>query len=199
MRRAWCWGIIAASGMGFVPGAVRAQDVSAWAPGTYALWVCRSGPCRDSTDQRLVTRGVLVLGGSSELLTALPESLQRALSPRYARVKANGCFDVSPQPTGSESYAGIARQAGIVWTSVDSVGAISFQLYRSPDAAHDVLLHRVGDELIGRGDSRGAGSAAVAWSPDTVIARRIGPVDLARCAHAALRRLEYLRQLRRLG
>ena len=197
MSRARIWFVVAALAGGIAPSVARSQEAASWAPGTYEIWVCRTGPCRDSTDQRLVTRGVLVIGRSSEILAGLPDSLQRALELRFTRAKANGCFDVAQQPRGAQSYAGILRQAGVAWTLADSGNGIAFELYRSPDASHEVVLQRGTDELSGRGRSSGAGMAAVTWQPDTVIARRVGPVDVALCERAALRRLEYLRYLRR--
>jgi len=163
--------------------------------GTYRLFVCKAGPCASPDDTTLVTHGLVVLAHSREFLSHLPDSVSHTLM-RYAfGARPNGCYSLQRQVGNVTSYAGTSQVGGIHWRpATDRPGFLAFELYRSPDALHQVVLIPRYDRLEGIGESRGAGVAAVSWPPDTVVAWRVGPPNAAICEEAAYDEVRRLRQ-----
>jgi hypothetical protein len=162
--------------------------------GTYRVAVCTIGPCAPGDSARALVLGYLVLTDAPLDTAALPDSARRLLAGSFLRGAANGCYVLGRGGAPGETYAGAGRVAATRWRAdPGEPGVLRFVLYRSPDASHEVRAALTPDGLRGRGVSRGAGVAAVTWAPDTVVALRVGPPDLARCARASTRRWREIR------
>ena len=59
---------------------------------------------------------------------------------------------------------------------------LTFELARSIDAGYEASLSFDGKTVHGTGNSWGAGVAAPGFSPDIIVARRVGPADMSWCA-----------------
>lgn len=150
--------------------------------GTYLLSVCKGSPCEPGDSANTLTSGYLVL-----LDTALsPPSSNEAsssLGDSFVRGTVNACYSLRVPMLHSRTYAGLRGTASTHWEPDETqVGGVRLTLYNSPDASYDVRMAAVVDRLEGRGVSRGGGNARLRWPSDTVVARRLGPADTARCS-----------------
>jgi hypothetical protein len=188
-----CFSLLAVTLVALTMAAAQRAPTASIA-GTYQIAVCKLGPCStEGGSERTLTRGLLVLFTDS--LPPLPDSAVRLLRPSYIGPFANACLVVDPPTWGSQTYAGIAGVQSTRWLA-DSVNPrrIEFDLYRSPDAAHEVTAFVTEAGLAGRGNSWGAGVVAVDWPPDTVVGRRIGPPEMGPCLAASAKKWRELQK-----
>jgi hypothetical protein len=175
--------------------AARAPRPVASAAGTYRVAVCKLGPCAPGDSAGALVTGHLVLLEAALDTAALPDSARRLLRGSFLGGPANGCYVLRRGGAPGPTYAGAAGVAATRWrTGPEAPGVLRLVLFRSPDASHEVRAALTADGLLrGRGVSRGVGAAAVTWAPDTVVAVRVGPPDVTRCAEASARRWHELR------
>lgn len=153
--------------------------------GTYEIVLCKPGPCSTKDAARAVLRGVLVL--FAKRLPPTPDSAAPIRSAFYGPQKFNACFVLDSVGAGL-TYAGINRVGATHWMAdSDEPRNLTFSLFRSPDAGHDVTGVLANGEFAGRGQSWGAGTAGFAGLPDTVVASRVGDADMAPCIAASAR------------
>ncbi len=162
--------------------------------GTYRISVCKVGPCVAGDSSHAVAFGVLVLLDSTLVSAAIPASAGRLLTGYTTPGQPhNACYDIKRIGSNSMSYAG--GVAGTHWQMDAKEGnAVTFTLYRSPDASHHVVATINGAQLSGIGRSSGAGAAEVDWPRDTVVATRIGAPDVSRCIDASIRQWKEIRK-----
>ena len=157
--------------------------------GTYSLFVCKQGPCEIGDTSRAATSGFLVLSDSVMAFRHVPDSLRLLLVMHGVIDGApNACYALRKRVRDVPTYAG-SRAAGVTHWELNGAGELLFGLYRSPDAGHQAHVRAFGDTLRGRGQSWGAGTAAVDYSSDTLVAIRIGPPDPEVCVAASSREL----------
>jgi hypothetical protein len=146
--------------------------------GNYQLLICKS-PCSFEQPQSAVAEGVLVL--SDEPLS--PGDIQK-LGPSHfsASNEPRACFAGS-RSDSAETFAFLGKRGVTSWALEN--GLIKLELFRSADAGYEIELERIGEVLIGKGVSWGAGVAAPQYSHDFVIGRRIGPVNISVCLEPA--------------
>ena len=162
--------------------------------GTYEITVCKLGSCSLGDTTQAVTYGTLVLFASA--LPPVPDSALPLLDSFHG--EANACFAVHPPHDEARTYAGLMGVGATIWQT-DSTPAgrrLRFSLYDSPDAAHRVVAELTQGRIAGRGESWGAGVAAVDYAPDTVVGRRIGPPDITPCVAASVRAWREIRTSR---
>lgn len=147
--------------------------------GTYRIIVCKSTACSVSDTTRAVAWGELVLTD-----TALPDSVRKRFPYGFVGNTPNGCYKLHRRAT-EHSFAGLESDAVTFWEL--NGPKLSFTLYRSPDAAHEVSVLVRGDTLRGSGTSWGPAPEG-ALTPDYVYAIRVGPSDLRRCRTTNFRR-----------
>lgn len=161
---------LAALGAG---GAVDAQSVA----GTYELALCRTASCAPGdTTTAYLTATVVLLDSAAAARHALPPA-------RWQKEAANGCFRVRHYRQLTDSYAGIMREGRLHWRRpvAGASGALTFLLYRSPDASYGVQVSPATGGLAGWGTSDGIGVAEISGPRDTVVAVRVSEADPARC------------------
>ena len=163
--------IVAAAAAGVAP-ALSAQPVS----GTYELALCRAAPCAPTdTAAAYLIATVVLLDSAAAARHGLPR-------PRYEQGSANGCFRIRHSRRLGDSYAWISGTGEFRWRPVvGSPGALTFALYRSPDASYDVQLSPTTGGLAGWGNSGGVGVADITAPRDTVVAVRVSDAALAHC------------------
>ena len=154
-------------------------------PGTYDIRVCRMACPPDSASPlsqgALLRRGILVLTGGPTGFDGRRDSVGILLSGFFPK-PGNGCYKLAIVREDPPSYA--YTLGGTHW-QIDSTGrAIDFSLFNSPDAGYGVHATLVNGVLHAKGESWGAGAAAVDYPPDVVQGRRVGPPDLAPCLEA---------------
>ena len=163
--------------------------------GTYTLHVCRV-TCDASAPRNEIRRGWVVLDSAPIQLSQFPDSIRQALEmgttfrPRHD--SANGCFRLLTTRPEIKSYAGIEPGGLLRWEQISGSDSVSFALYLSPDAAHDVRIYSSESGFAGRGVSSGAGVAAVDYPEDIVVGEYVGPPNVARCAEAGVALVEWL-------
>jgi hypothetical protein len=156
-------------------------------PGTYNLHLCRV-TCDPSLPRNEIRRGWVVLDSIPIHLDQFSDSVRQALAmgATFRGPEAgNGCFRLLTTRPDVESYAGIAPGGLIHWAPIRGGDSVSFALYQSPDAGHEVRIRGTALGFVGSGESWGAGAAAVDYPADVVLAEYVGPPDVARCAEAA--------------
>ena len=140
--------------------------------GTYRLQICRTScGLGDSADAYI--RGIVVLAEGPGNAGGDPDRDSREAG-------SNGCFWLTRIHQQDDSYAGLLRYGNILWRS-PSPTSVAFAIYGSPDAGYELVLTLAGVDLVGQGDSWGAGVAEIHAPSDTVIAKRLGPPDRSRC------------------
>jgi hypothetical protein len=159
----------------------RTPDVE----GTYEIAVCKVGRCAPGDTAVTLTQGILVLFATR--LPPVPDSAINLLRLPFL-AEGNMCFALEPRRPGSQTYAGLAGVEATRWQPDSATGQrITFSLYFSPDAGHEVTARIRHGTLGGRGTSWGAGVAAVEYPPDTIVGRRLGPPDITPCVAASAR------------
>lgn len=156
--------------------------------GTYEIRVCR-GAC--GSPEAAVARGHLVLEAEPFPMSDVPEParsyIERSelilLISDDAITDPNSCF-VLERPRGAQSYAGISPVGFTRWKP-DTAADLRVRFFHSPDAGYVARLSVGGDQIHGRGRSWGFGTGDPPMPDDTVVGRRIGPPDRARCIAAA--------------
>lgn len=154
-------------------------------PGTYELRVCRLACPPDSASKHVVgatlRRGYLVLSEQSTGFEDRKDSVGILLSG-FMRAPINGCYTLDILRADLPSYA--YTLGGTHW-EVDSSGTtIQFGLYSSPDAGYGVNATLRNGALTGKGESYGAGAAAVDYPPDVIEGHRVGPPNVSLCLAA---------------
>lgn len=144
-------------------------------PGTYALRLCRV-TCDAHYPQNTIRTGWIVLDSAPLDMVAFPDSVRRGLELGYLmqveRGPANGCFVLHSKRTDPPTYAGTA---GLLHWETGHGDSVTFQLYQSPDASHEVQVAPTTTGFAGTGHSWGAGVAAVDYPDDLVIGDYVGP------------------------
>jgi hypothetical protein len=171
-----------------------AQASAAFRPGTYALRLCRV-TCDAHYPKNTLRTGWIVLDTAPLNLSRFPDSTRRPLELSFImmadRGPANGCFHFTSNRIEVPTYAGTS---GLVrWQHSDNGDSVTFQLYQSPDAGHDVQVAPTASGFAGVGHSWGAGVAAVDYPDDLVVADYIGPPNVAHCAEAGVAFLAEMR------
>ena len=157
--------------------------------GTYDVLICR-GPCDLRRPEQAMAHGHLVLEAAPYPFAEVPEPAQSYLRDREpylviadARSAPNACFVLRKEPL-ARTYGGITPVAMTRWAA-DTAAMIRLPLYHSPDAGYITTLTFRGSEIHGRGRSWGFGTGDGPIPGDTIVGRRIGPPDRARCILAA--------------
>jgi hypothetical protein len=158
--------------------------------GTYAVTICPS-PCDPSRPEGAVAIGHLVL--EQRMYSAEEVRQVQALYGgrgaflyRSAGGEPNACFGLS-RPRPSRSYAGLYPAGLTRWRISEGGDSITIRLFSSPDAHYRTTLRVRGGDLHGRGESVLRGPEGPEAPPDSIYARRIGPVDRSVCLEAAAR------------
>ena len=158
-------------------------------PGTYTLHLCRV-TCDPSVPRNEIRRGWVVLDSAPIQLELFPDSIRKALEMGAIFIRrdgpGNGCFRLLQTRPDVETYAGIEPGGLLHWSTVKAGDSVTFALYRSPDAGHEVTIRGTQSGFSGTGESWGAGAAAVDYPPDIVVGEYVGPPEPARCAEAGL-------------
>jgi hypothetical protein len=165
--------------------AALAQPPRELRPGTYALRLCRV-TCDPRYPKNTFRSGWIVLGDAPVDLSNLPDSVRKWLELSYImmadRGPANGCFHFTSNRPEVATYAELA---GLLrWQRDGTRDSVSFQLYQSPDAGHDVRVVSTPTGFAGTGHSWGAGAASVDYPDDLVVGEYLGPPNAARCEEA---------------
>jgi hypothetical protein len=168
----------------------QSQPTAAWPrPGTYEVRIC-TAPCDPEASDRAYATGFLVLEttpySQTEVQQAAPQYRNRA---RFLLLAADGqpnaCFALNRRPGGAFGHAGIRPAALTRWVGDQTGAEVTILLYRSADASYTAHLTRRGDELRGRGVSRGGFEPGDVIPTDSIHARRVGPVDRSLCLQRA--------------
>jgi hypothetical protein len=146
--------------------------------GNYELLICKSA-CSFEHPQAVIAKGVVVLS-PVPLTGGVAAKLEH--SPFVKPNDVRACFFGTPSK-GAKSFAFLTNAMATSWALRGN--SLTFELFRSADAGYEVELQRKGNVFVGNGTSWGAGVAAPHYSPDTVLARRIGPVNISACLHPA--------------
>ena len=155
--------------------------------GTYVLRLCRIS-CGAAYPRNVIRSGWVVLDTAALNTKEFPDSVQRMLALAFMSHpsdRPNGCFRLDTTRPEIETYAGLMRGGLLEW-SRGAGDSVSFALYHSPDAGHEVRVIGTVDGFVGVGHSWGAGVASVDYPDDVVIGEYIGPPDLLRCREAGL-------------
>jgi hypothetical protein len=157
--------------------------------GTYAVSICPT-PCNPVRAESAAVVGHLVLE-TAPYTDAEVAAVQRiygghgAFLYRAAGGEPNACFGLTRMRRGL-NYAGLDVAGLTRWRRSDAGERFSIELYHSADARYLATLRVRGRELHGRGESQGGRDPTEpAAPPDSVHARRIGPVDRDICLQAA--------------
>jgi hypothetical protein len=140
--------------------------------------------------------GLLVLNDEPLPFASLPDSARRLRVQYSVPARSNACYTLSRALGNPPTYAGIGAAGTTRWLRDRTSGIVEFGLYRSPDARHVVRAALRGDTLTGTGTSSGAGVGEIDYPRDTIVALRVGPPDLAKCADASARESRRLREFR---
>ena len=166
-----------------------APDAHLPLPGTYSVSICPT-PCNPAQTEGVAVAGHLVLE-TTPYTDAEVAAVQRtygghgAFLYRAAGGEPNACFGLTRIRRG-RSYAGLDAAGLTRWRRSDDGHGITIELYHSPDARYLATLAAHGRELHGRGESQGGRDPSEpAAPPDSIYARRIGPVDRNVCLRAA--------------
>jgi hypothetical protein len=166
------------------------QQTVAWPrPGTYEVRICNA-PCDPAASDQAYVTGFLVLEASpyskAELEEAAPQyPNETRFLLRAADGQPNACFTLNRRPAPAFGHAGIYPAALTRWVGDQKEGQVSILLFGSPDAWYTAHLTRRGDELRGRGVSRGGFEPGTVIPTDSIHARRVGPVDRSLCLRRA--------------
>ena len=170
--------------------------------GTYDLRLCRVR-CGPEWPENTIRSGWVVLDSAPIALSVFSDSVQSWLENSYMFMSdgreggANGCYLLRAERPEVETYAGL-RTGGLTrWQPTASGDSVSFSLYRSPDAGHEVAIVLTPGGFEGAGHSWGAGVAEVNYPDDLVLGRRLGPPDPRRCSEAAFAGLAAFAKWRR--
>ncbi|MFL5612988.1 MAG: hypothetical protein ACJ796_04935 [Gemmatimonadaceae bacterium] len=149
-------------------------------PGTYALRLCRV-TCDAHYPKNTIRSGWIVLDSVPLDMSPFPDSVRRGLELHYLmqveRGPANGCFVLHSKRMDVRTYAGTA---GLLHWERGRGDSVTFQLYQSPDAGHEVQVAPTTTGFAGTGHSWGAGVASVDYPEDLVIGDYLGPPKAAR-------------------
>jgi hypothetical protein len=136
--------------------------------------------CKNSCDDDVLVKGRLILFPRDLTQQELARVDPSETSRRRVR-QPNGCFELEKvKDSGYRGYAGIDK-VGLTQWSIEK-GALTFQLFRSPDAGYRVTVQPLASDFDGKGQSWGAGVAAPRErAPEKVVLRRKGAASLSAC------------------
>jgi hypothetical protein len=175
---------------------LTARPAAGQVAGTYRVAVCKSGPCTPADTAHALVWGLLVLNDEPLPFASLPDSARRLRVQYSVPARSNACYALHRASGDPQTYAGIRGAGTTRWLRDTTSGLLEFGLYRSPDARHVVRAALRGDTLSGTGTSSGPGIAAVDYPRDTIVALRVGPPDLTKCADASARESRRLQDSR---
>jgi hypothetical protein len=155
------------------------QSIAGEGAGNYELLICKSA-CSFEHPQSAVAKGLIVLS-EDPLPRDVVEKIRLShfVEPNHARA----CF-VGTQSERAKTFAFLTKAMSTSWALEN--GVLKFELFRSADAGYEVELERKSSILVGKGMSWGAGVAAPHFTPDIVVGRRIGPVNVSACLEPAI-------------
>lgn len=179
-----------------VASSLAARPASGQVAGTYRIAVCKSGPCTPADTAHALVWGLVVLSDEPLPFASLPDSSRRLRVQYSVPARSNACYALRRALGDPQTYAGLRAVGTTRWLRDTTSGLLEFGLYRSPDARHVVRAVLRGDTLIGTGTSWGAGIAAIDYPRDTIVALRVGPPDLAKCADTSVRESRRMRESR---
>ena len=169
----------------FAPVHANAQAVT---PGTYRIWLCATA-CSVADSSRAIASAVLVLLEDSTAATDATRSalgaLRTAYRPSTTGLRDNACIRVLSRTArvgDEELFFGIERIDASRWQH-DTAQGFSLRVYFSPDAGYTLRWKTDGPLLAGEGWSYGWQVQAREHRNAFFVARRIGPADIAQCAH----------------
>jgi len=168
-------GIRALFGVLVSVGAPGAQSAASMA-GSYELLVCKTA-CAFGDSQTPDSLGVVVLFDAPLSKKDVEDIEPFHFATPGENVRA--CYS-GTQSEKAETFAFGTQRGVSAWEFKDN--QLTFELFRSVDAGYEATLHRDGMVLHGTGSSWGAGVAAPGYSPDVIVARRVGPSDISWCA-----------------
>ena len=159
--------------------------------GTYAVTICR-GSCDTRGGGQVLTRGHLVLEGSSYRLASLPDEAERyfrkvtaLLAMAEGEGDPNACFVLAP-PARLDLSAGV-QPIGVTRWRRAAGDTIRVELERGSHSSYKARFALRGSRLRGLGQRR-------TWRSDPppahiIEGRRLGPPDRSICTRAAERHL----------
>jgi hypothetical protein len=156
--------------------------------GTYELLLCRV-TCDSTSPRNTIRSGWIMLDSASVDTLTIPDSFRPDFSLEYLFMgidgPANGCFVLRVDRADVKTYAGLFAGGLTHWTRSARGDSLSFPLYGSPDAGHEVRAALTARGFEGLGHSWGGGVTAVDYPDDIVVGRYVGPPVRSRCADAA--------------
>lgn len=152
--------------------------------GTYRVSFCQ---LRCSDTFAADVRGYIVLSDAPISLASLPPRIRRRVELQFQEVRRsdrpNACFTLVAKPR-TKSVAGAEPVGFTSWVGDDSSADLS--LFRAPDSGYDLSLELSQDSVRGVGHFYSGNGPGAQLLIDSVIGRRVGPPDVARCLRAAL-------------
>lgn len=141
--------------------------------GTYDMIICKKR-CSFADTTAVIATARVVLSSQALPIRDRDQVYPFLIQPEEARA----CF-VTKEVRKADTFAALSPSGFSAWKVTKS--EIEFSLFRSADAGYTVDAKLNTDGFVGHGTSWGAGAAKTTFSPDVVVARRIGTVDLSVC------------------